>query len=186
MCPSIPIGYDFVIKPSDLNRYAVCRKISPLGIYTERNMMAIKKNTPNPLFAVALVCFVLCQIAPANAEDGRIIKIETIKEGPTATLTIDPAELTLEKGDIAIWLNSIAGQEVNIRFQHENLPKTAITDIMGFSPDKDGAYAAKYLPFIATASLRFIEDGTYPYTVEMKNGKCTAGGAVTVRTIPLQ
>ena len=142
----------------------------------------MKQNAPNLFSVLAVACFILCHIAPATAEEGRIIKIDTAKNNPSATLTIDPAELAVEKDVIVIWLNSIVDQEVNVIFKHNNLPTTAVSDAMGFSRDKNGAYAAKYLPFIATASLRFIEDGIFSYTVEIKNGACVAHGAIIVGT----
>jgi hypothetical protein len=143
-------------------------------------MISMRQNIPS-LFTVAiLACFMLCHVAPAIAEEGKIIKIDAVKNDTSATLTIDPAELAIEKDVIVIWLNSIVDQEVNVLFQHKELPAAAVTDSMGFGPDKNGAYAAKYLPFIATASLRFIETGTYSYTVEMKNGTCAARGTIIV------
>lgn len=147
-------------------------------------MIPIKKVIVNTFYAVALVFLLFFQIVPAQAEEGKIIKIKVIKDESYTALKLDPAELTVEKDVIVIWLNSIVGQEVNILFQNNNLPQTAVTDAMGFSMEKDNVYAAKYLPFIATASLRFIKEGTYAYTVELKNSGCAATGTILVRTPP--
>lgn len=143
-------------------------------------MISIKKNNAKTLYILAPVFFLCCHIFPSHAEEGRIIKIEVVKNESSEMLKIDPAELTVEKDVIVIWLNSITDQEVNILFRYSDLPETAVTDPMGFDKEKNNIYAAKYLPFIATASLRFIKEGIYSYTVEMKNGKCSVGDAITV------
>jgi hypothetical protein len=52
---------------------------------------------------------------------------------------------------------------------------------MGFSLNAQGCYVTNWMPFGGTSSLRFMEKGTYEYTVEAKKrGDVTAKGRIIV------
>jgi hypothetical protein len=114
------------------------------------------------------------------SEEGRIIKIEGTGGATCTGIGATPAELTIEKDVIVIWLNAIKGEEVNILFDDGKTIKNATDNPMGFDLDKKGIYAAKYLPFISTTSLRFIKKGTYHYRVISQNNKFTTQGTIIV------
>jgi len=40
---------------------------------------------------------------------------------------------------------------------------------MGFSLNDQGCYVTRWVPFAGTSSLRFMEKGSYKYTVKAKN-----------------
>ncbi|MBU4053397.1 MAG: hypothetical protein KKA41_03445 [Proteobacteria bacterium] len=98
-------------------------------------------------------------------EDGRIIKIESPADNPESAMVISSPELEIDKQIIVIWLNMIKGKEINIIFDDPKTVIAATSDPMGFTTDDSGGFSARYMPHIATASLRFIKSGTYSYTV---------------------
>ncbi len=122
--------------------------------------------------------------SPVNsvrAEDGKIISIQPVQSKTASILTVNPAELTINKNTIVIWLNAFRDHDVNIRFADGKATKQATCDAMGFDTGKNGEYEARYLPPIATASLRFVKAGTYVYTVESQPGGLTTKGNIVVR-----
>ena len=72
-------------------------------------------------------------------------------------------------------------QDVDILLDEGETITDVTTDAMGFTLDKNGKYAAKYVPFISTTSLRFIKPGIYHYTVTALRGKVSAEGKIIVR-----
>ena len=116
-----------------------------------------------------------------TAEEGRIIQISAIDEGGSQTgISATPTKLSIEKDIIVIWLNGIKGEEVNILFEDGEAVRSATANPMGFDLDKKGAYAAKYLPFISTTSLRFVKKGVYPYKVTSQHEKWVTQGTIIV------
>ncbi|MFO7964358.1 MAG: hypothetical protein R6U50_10590 [Desulfobacterales bacterium] len=129
---------------------------------------------------IALYVVLLCGLAAeAAAQEGKIITIKTAAAEANAIVQLEPVELTISKNSVVIWLNAIKDQDVNISLSAEERPDAAFSDAMGFSLE-DGMYTAKYLPFIATASLRFVKEGVYTYRVELSNGKKKAHGTIKV------
>jgi hypothetical protein len=120
-------------------------------------------------------------VASARAEDGSIISIQSVESKTATLLTVNPAELTINKNTIVIWLNAFRDHDVNIGFAEGKTTEKATCDAMGFDTGKSGEYEAKYLPSIATASLRFVKEGTYSYTVESQPGGLAAKGKIIVR-----
>ena len=116
-------------------------------------------------------------------EDGRIIRVERSHgdDDSPEGISILPPELTVEKNIIVIWLNLISEKEINIQFDNPEAMLSATKDHMGFTLNDTGQFAAKYMPHIATASLRFIAPGTYTYTVTSQNSEKSAKGKIIVR-----
>jgi hypothetical protein len=127
------------------------------------------------------LCFGALPVKSARAEDGKIISIQAAESATSAILTMNPAELTVDKNIIVIWLNAIQDREVNIRFADGKTLKNATRDAMGFDMGKNGGYEAKYLPSIGTASLRFVKEGVYVYTIQSQPGGLEAKGKIVVR-----
>lgn len=121
-------------------------------------------------------------VHPAVAkEDAKMIQVSAVEEGSSPRLIITPSELTVGKNSFVIWLNMIEGQEISVEFDDPGAVIPATTDHQVFSSDDKGYFAAKYMPFIATSSLRFVKAGTYKYTVKSFYGRASATGKVTVR-----
>jgi hypothetical protein len=131
--------------------------------------------------AILAVIIGLFYLSPdAAAEEGSIIKIEAGGDKTPQAIAIRPQTLTVEKDTIVIWLNAVRDDELNILFDDGEQTKAATGNPSGFDLTKNGVYAAKYLPFIATASLRFVKPGTYSYRVISQKNKFETLGTITV------
>ena len=133
----------------------------------------------NPLVVIAMTLFLTLPLS-VMAEEGRIINILSSEENTNTGILIKPSELTIEPGIIVIWVNAIKGDEVNILFNDGKTTEDATDDPMGFDLDKKGEYAAKYMPFAATTSLRFIKKGNYPFKIVSQNTKLMTRGTIIV------
>jgi hypothetical protein len=115
-------------------------------------------------------------------EDGRIIRIESSADHPASGIVITPSELQVDKQIIVIWLDFIQEGEINITFNDPQAVVSATSNPMGFVLNDNGEFSARYMPHIATASLRFIKSGTYSYTVtSQSNPEKTFVGKIIVR-----
>jgi plastocyanin len=77
---------------------------------------------------------------------------------------LDPQSLTSKLGTTVIWINTSAFP-VEIIFLGKKVA-LACGSPMNFSIDKDGAFHSAIIPRGGTASLCFIEKGTYSYKLE--------------------
>jgi hypothetical protein len=115
-------------------------------------------------------------------EDGRIVKIESPSNKSGPEIVISPSELEIDKKIIVIWLNLIENKEINITFNDPEAVVSATSDPMGFTPEDNGGFSARYMPHIATASLRFIKSGVFSYTVTYPTDhQKTSTGKIIVR-----
>jgi len=142
------------------------------------------KQVKTTVLVTAILCIIygLFSVLPmlCKAEEGKIIKVENVGGSVSGNFAINPSELSIEKGMIVIWLNTIKDQEIHIIFEDAKRLQTGTTDPMGFVQDAKGSFSAKYMPFIATSSLRFVKSGTYRYFVKSQNGKISAAGKIIV------
>jgi len=77
---------------------------------------------------------------------------------------LEPVSLTAKRGTTVVWVN-ISAFPVEIIFLDKKVA-LACGSPMNFSIDKDGAFHSAIIPRGGTASLCFIEKGTYSYRLE--------------------
>lgn len=77
---------------------------------------------------------------------------------------LEPASLTAKRGTTVVWINT-AAFPVEIIFS-DNKVALACGSPNNFSIDKDGAFHSAIIPRGGTASLCFIEAGSYSYRLE--------------------
>ena len=77
---------------------------------------------------------------------------------------LEPASLTAKLGTTVVWINTSAFP-VEIIFLGKKV-SLACGSPMNFSIDKDGAFHSAIIPRGGTASLCFIEKGTFTYKLE--------------------
>ena len=77
---------------------------------------------------------------------------------------LEPVSLTVKRGTTVVWINT-AAFPVEIIFLGKKVA-LACGSPMNFSIDKDGAFHSAIIPRGGTASLCFIEKGTYSYKLE--------------------
>lgn len=114
-------------------------------------------------------------------EDTVLIQVSAVEGGDAPRLILTPPESTVGKNGFVIWLNAIDGQEINVEFADPDAVASSTADHQVFSADKEDNFSARYMPYLATASLRFIKTGTFTYSVKSFYGRAVAKGKLIVR-----
>ena len=119
-------------------------------------------------FLVAMMIGLL-GLETVSAQECRLIKING-RTDPTS-LRIEPETLFISKGDCVVWFNRLVTDEVMVIFKEGKKCLDVSKSSMGFNLDSESCYVTSWLPFAGTSSLRFMEKGTYEYTVKAKGYK---------------
>jgi hypothetical protein len=129
-------------------------------------------------FVVAMMMS-LFNVGKASAQECRLIKIHGRTEHPS--LAIEPQTSFISKGDCVVWFNRVFTDEVMVIFKEGKKCLDVTKAPMGFTLDAETCYVTSWIPFAGTTSLRFMEKGTYEYTVKAKDWKgITATGRIVV------
>ncbi|MBI3988920.1 MAG: hypothetical protein HY347_04820 [candidate division NC10 bacterium] len=99
-----------------------------------------------------------------------VTKVITLAGG-----TITPANIEINRGDTVIW--TAIDQPAMVYFSDGTPVKLACVAPTRFRLNEDGAYTSGMIPPGATASLCFVEPGTFDYAVFFRGG-IEAGGRV--------
>lgn len=118
---------------------------------------------------VALVVVVPALGASVQAQDLEVrptgnVKVITISGGK-----INPTRLEINRGDTVVW--TTLDQSATISFPEGSEVRLACVAPTRFRMNKDGFYTSGILPIGGTASLCFIEPGTYNYIVFVRGGE---------------
>ena len=129
-------------------------------------------------FVVAMMIGFL-SLEIVSAQECRIIKIHGRTEHPS--IMIEPETIFLSKGDCAVWFNRFTAEDVKVTFEDGKKCSDVTKAPLGFSLNAKSCYVTSWMPFVGTSSLRFMEKGTYEYSVEAKNiGGVKAKGRIVV------
>jgi len=129
-------------------------------------------------FVVAMMIGFL-SLEIVSAQECRIIKIHGRTEHPS--IMIEPETVFLSKGDCVVWFNRFTAEDVKVTFADGKKCLDVTHAPMGFSLNAQACYVTSWMPFVGTSSLRFMEKGTYEYSVEAKNiGGVKAKGRIVV------
>jgi hypothetical protein len=127
------------------------------------------------IFVLAMI-ILLSNRGTLPAQECRIILIHGLSE-----IMIEPETKFLSKGDCVVWFNRFTAEDVKVTFQEGKKCSDVTNTPMGFSLNAQGCYVTSWIPFAGTSSLRFMEKGTYEYTVEAKiRGGVKAKGRIVV------
>lgn len=131
------------------------------------------------VFCVLIVSFfAVCQ--ETAAQECRIVRIQGMKAH--SSIRLEPETVSINKGTCVIWLNRAAAQEVKVVFEDGKKCSSVSEAPVGFSLDHENCYITSWISFGGTSSLRFMEEGSYEYTMEgadMPRGKVK--GTILVR-----
>jgi len=123
------------------------------------------------------ICLVLVAVLAFGASDALaqvkatgVTKIITLAGGD-----VNPPVLEINRGDTVIW--TAVDQPVMVYFSEGTPVKLACVAPTRFRLNEEGAYTSGIIPPGATASLCFVEPGTYDYAVFFRGG-IEAGGRV--------
>ncbi len=81
---------------------------------------------------------------------------------------VNPARIEIQRGDTVIW--TVLDQPANVYFAEGDEVRLACVAPTRFRLNEDGAYTSGIIPVGGTASLCFVEPGTYHYVVFMRGG----------------
>jgi plastocyanin len=131
------------------------------------------------LLIVTGVVFILTTViylgSPATIGAAEVCKIVTIRGRDN----IEPTMLTVKKGDCVVWMNWTRDQDVLLSFKEGEKCVRATKGPTGFKMDvPSGCYLAGWMSYGQTASLMFVEPGTYNYEVQFKVGGKNKGTIV--------
>jgi plastocyanin len=106
-------------------------------------------------------------VGTAPAQEGAALPTlgeKIIRLATTADRRIQPGMAKVKKGTTVIWINR-GSAEARISFSGDQKIQQVCAAPVNFSQEADGSYSTGHLPFAGTASLCFLEAGTYTYVV---------------------
>lgn len=124
----------------------------------------------------------LLNVGSLFAENASLIQIGK-GPGDSKELMVAPADLSVQKGTVVIWMNGVQGEEIQVVFKDGKACKDVSfsPEFKGFSMDSKSCYVTSFIPYAATSSLQFTEKGTFEYTVSNATGRINGKGKVTVK-----
>ena len=132
------------------------------------------------IFVFAMIIF-LSNPGTLSAQECRFIKIIGGDTELPFLMMLEPETIVVSKGDCVVWFNRFTAETLKVTFKEGKKCADVTQAPMGFSLNAQGCYVTNWMPFGGTSSLRFMEKGTYEYTVEAKNrGDAKAKGKIIV------
>lgn len=116
------------------------------------------------VWAICIGMLNLSGIAYADEESPEQMKLVNKVVTITTHYGIKPPDIVSTPGTTVIWVNQ-TNKPHEILFLDKKVV-VACSSPVNFFVGKDGAYESAKIPFGGTASLCFIEKGTYEYTVK--------------------
>ena len=124
--------------------------------------MKVKNVVASIALVMQSICFLHGSLAAEQIPQEMSLATENIIIKNQRVL--EPVSLTSKIGTTVVWINTSAFP-VEIIFLDKKVA-IACGSPMNFSIDKDGAFHSAIIPRGGTASLCFIEKGTYSYRLE--------------------
>ena len=117
------------------------------------------------LFVALIICFFCFPAFSHGAEDvPEEMQLTTKNIFIKNNRVVEPATLTSNLGTTVVWINT-SSFPIEIIFLGKKVT-LACGSPMNFSIDKDGAFHSAIIPRGGTASLCFIDKGTFTYKIE--------------------
>jgi plastocyanin len=113
------------------------------------------------MVTISLGVFLLSSLVIADEEKGERAKLVTKTISISTYEGLKPPRLTTKPGTTVIWVNH-SRQPAEILFLDKKVT-LACNAPVNFFVGKDGAYESAKIPFGGSASLCFIEKGSYDY-----------------------
>ena len=103
-----------------------------------------------------------------SAQECRLITVRGSSQHPEFFL--EPGTSYINKGDCVVWFNRVHEGEITVSFKDGKTCLEVTKSPMGFKLDQQNCYVTSWISFGGTSSLRFMEKGTYKYSVRGKAG----------------
>jgi len=123
---------------------------------------------------VALTAFLVSK-GTLDAQKCSIIRIHEEKGSAGTTVRIEPESLQVSKDTCVIWINWVPKQEVSIVFREDGKRcQDATAAPMGFKM-AENCFVTDFIPLGGTSSLKFNDEGTFKYEVEVPGERKATG-----------
>jgi len=117
----------------------------------------------------------LVSMRTIDAQECRIIRIHEEKGSAGTTVRLEPESLHISKDTCVIWINWVPKQEVSIVFREDGKRcQDATTAPMGFKM-AENCFVTDFIPLGGTSSLKFNDEGTFKYEVEVPGERKATG-----------
>jgi len=127
------------------------------------------------LLGLTLAFAMTLSYATTNCHECRIIRIHKELGTSGKLVRLEPETLYIAKGTCVIWINWVQAKEVRVNFREDGKKcQDATESPMGFK-FAENCFVTNYLPLGGTSSLRFNDEGTFAYEVEIPGETRTAG-----------
>ncbi len=116
--------------------------------------------------------------------EAEIIKIEPDpppSKGKMAGISLDPKTTQINRNAIAIWVNGLTGEEVQVIFEDGKTCKDVTANPQFFGLNARSCYVTSFIKPFGNASLQFPESGKFEYKVTTVDGKLESKGTIIVR-----
>lgn len=142
------------------------------------------------LSLVFLISFLLAYQGPGNAQGqgpgvaplGETTDCKIVTLHGKNMITVDPETVTVPKGACVIWFSRAEPNTLRITFREGKKCQESSEAPSSFILDQAGCYTTSYnMKEGTTASLRFMEPGTYDYEIEDRTRTITGKGQVVVQ-----
>jgi len=122
------------------------------------------------IFATAVLLVRLTE-----AQDCRVVRIYGPEAFRTREVLIEPDTILVPKGSCVIWYNWVRAEEVKVVFEDGKKCDDVTDAPTGFKLDPENCYVTDWIPQGGTSSLRFNQEGTYAYSVQVAGGAKVTG-----------
>jgi len=147
------------------------------AIMTSRNLLF----TSGLLLGIFIIAFAVGE-GTTNSQECLIVRITGGQGNRIDTIALEPDTMTMKKGDCVVWVNLSPAPDVMIKFEEGKKCVEATDAPTGFNPEfVQECYVTGMIRKGATSSLRFIEPGTYEYSVATTQLNVVAKGKIVVQ-----
>jgi hypothetical protein len=110
-----------------------------------------------------------------DAQKCRIVRIHQEKGSAGTTVRTEPEVTHISKDTCVIWINWVPKQEVRVVFREDGKRcQDATGSPVGFSM-AENCYVTNFIPLGGTSSLKFNDEGTFKYEVQVPGEGKSAG-----------
>lgn len=127
------------------------------------------------LASVLVMTIFLANLETVGAQECRIIRIHKELGGSGHLIRLEPEVLHISQGTCVIWINWVPSQEIRINFREDGKRCTDATDAPAGFGVVENCYLTDFIPLGGTSSLRFNEEGTFKYEVEIPGERKVEG-----------
>lgn len=132
------------------------------------------------LMVIMAITIFLTNPSAIKAQECQIVRIYG-QSYPQTTVYLEPATLLIPKGGCVVWFNSSPGSKVKVNFREGKKCQDVTSAPTGFKMDHSlGCYLTDFITFGGTSSLKFNQEGTFKYEVEMEGAAKKVEGSIVI------